>query len=216
MSKAVNDVRSTSFDARYAGVTFSGSMRNAIKQARNAPDYGLPDADLRAPAGMSRDRAMLLGFLRLLPQNPLDANPGIPFSVLSAELSGRADNAARTADLRHWLQDKELQFVSAEGSYKGVKENSFVVLTPSVIDRLLVGALAEHYGQESILHVEANRRATLHYFGVCQDVHIGMWQPVASVAGLDAWTLVAGQHYAVKSKHSPYSLEYAQAKGWVK
>jgi len=216
MSKAVNDVRATSFDARYAGVEFSGSMRNAIKQAKAAPDYGLPDADLRAPADMSRDRAMLLGFLRLLPANPLGQNPGTPFSVLSAELSGRADNAARTADLKQWLRDKELQFVSAEGSYKGVKENSFVVLTPSVIDRLLVGALAEHYGQESILHVEASRRATLHYFGVCQDMDLGVWRPIADVSGMDAWTLVAGQYYSVVTKHSRYSLEYAQLKGWVK
>jgi hypothetical protein len=191
-------------------------MRNAIKQARNAPDQGLPDADIRAPADMSRDRAMLLGFLRLLPANPLGQNPGIPFSVLSAELSGRADNAARTADLKQWLRDKELQFVSAEGSYKGVKENSFVVLTRSVVDRLLVGALAQHYGQESILHVDAKRNAVLHFFDVCQDVDLGTWQSVADVAGLDAWTLVDGQHYAVKSKHSVYSLEYAQAKGWVK
>lgn len=40
MSKPVNDVRSTSFDARYAGVVFSGTMDEAIAQAKAQPDFG--------------------------------------------------------------------------------------------------------------------------------------------------------------------------------
>lgn len=39
MSKPVNDVRSTSFDARYAGVVFSGHMSEAIAQAKAQPDF---------------------------------------------------------------------------------------------------------------------------------------------------------------------------------
>src|SRR5208282_3986414 len=101
MSKPVNDVPDFSTDARYAGVVFSGSLKNAIRQAKNAPDYGLPDADLRAPAGMSRDRAALLSFLRLLGPSPLAQPAGVPFAVISAELAGDPHglNAEATADL---------------------------------------------------------------------------------------------------------------------
>jgi hypothetical protein len=216
MSKPVNDVRSTSFDARYAGVTFSGPMRYAIVQAKRAPDHWLPDADLRAPASMNRDRAALLGFLRLLPASPLMQNPGIPFSVLSAELAGNRANDLRTRQLRGSLQGYALRFASVVGSYKGTQENGFVVLTPTVVERMTVNALAASYNQESILHVDGDRRAVLHYFDVCQDVTTGTWGPVADVSGLDAWTLAAGQYYAVKSVHSKYSVEYAIEKGFVK
>ncbi len=216
MSKPVNDVRSTSTDERYAGITFSGLISHALKQARESIDHGLPDADIRAPASMSRDRAALLGFLRLLPANPLGQVPGIPFSVLSAELLNNSHNAERTVRLRQELQETGLQFISVVGSYKGAQEKGFAVLTPTVVDRMTVTALAEEYGQESILHVDAKRLAVLHYFASCQDVTIGIWAPVTDVAGLDAWTLAAGQYYAVKSKHSRFSVEYAQERGFVR
>lgn len=215
MSKPVNDVRSTSTDERYAGITFSGLISHALKQAKDAPDHGLPDADLRAPANMSRDRAALLGFLRLLPANPLGQTPGIPFSVLSAELNGNRYNAKRTARLRAALIDVKAQYASVIGSYKGSRENAFVVLTPTVVDRMMVTALAAEYEQESILHVDANRLAVLHYIETCQEVTIGIWAPVSNVERLDSWTLACGQYYAVKSKHSAFSVEYAIEKGFI-
>jgi hypothetical protein len=215
MSKPVNDVRVTSTDERYAGITFSGAIAHALKQAKAAPDHGLPDADLRAPANMSRDRAALLGFLRLLPASPLGQTPGIPFSVLSAEKVGNRYNAKRTANLRAALQDSGLQFTGVVGSYKGDRENGFVVLTPTVVDRMMVTALAAEYEQESILHVDAKRLAVLHYFETCQDVTIGIWASVSSVEGLDSWTLANGQYYAVRSKHSKFSVEYAIEQGFI-
>lgn len=216
MSKPVNDVRATSTDSRYTGITFSGLIAHALKQAKASPDYGLPDADLRAPANMSRDRAALLGFLRLLPANPLSQTPGMPFSVLSAEHAGNRANDLRTRQLRSKLQKNGLQFTSAIGSYKGVQENSFVVMTPTVVDRMTVTGLADFYNQESVLHVDGERRAVLHYFGVQQDVTLGIWSAVSSIEGLDAWTLAAGQYYAVKSAHSRFSVEYAQERGFVR
>lgn len=63
--KFQGDIRPLSYDPRYQGVVFSGSMKNAIKQAKAAPDYGLPDQHV--PNGMTRNRAVLLQHLNLLP-----------------------------------------------------------------------------------------------------------------------------------------------------
>jgi len=220
MSKPVNDVRASSTDARYAGVVFSGSIANAIKQAKNAPDYGLPDADLRAPAGMSRDRAALLSFLRLLGPSPLAQSAGVPFAVISAELStlNAEGNAPRTAALRRDLDKAGARFASVLGSYKGSRENSFAVLLPTYAGWHAVQVLGRRYDQESVLLVNADRSAALHYYdGRCESV--GTWTAVDSVEGLDAWTQDgSGQYYAVKapeSKHSKYSLAYALERGFV-
>ena len=217
MSKPVNDVRASSTDSRYAGVVFEGSLDEAIAQAKAAPDYGLPDADIRAPKGMSRDRAALLGFLRLHGESPLKQNPGVPFAVISAELAGDPCglNAQATSELRRDLDRHALRFVSVLGSYKGATENSFVVLLSSVVDWHAVEALASRYDQESVLLVNADRTAALHYTDGRVE-GIGQWTAVDSVTGLDSWTQdAAGQLYTVRSKHSPYSVEYAKERGWL-
>ena len=217
MSKPVNDVRASSTDERYVGVVFSGTLDEAVAQAKAAPDYGLPDADIRAPKGMGRDRAALLGFLRLHGDSPLKQNPGVPFAVLSAELAGEpsAFNAQATAELQDDLERHGLRFVSILGSYKGAEENSFVALLSSVLDWHVVQALGRIYDQESVLLVNADRSAALHYADGRVE-GIGQWTAVDSVAGLDSWTRDAlGQHYSVVSKHSKYSVEYAQEKGWL-
>ena len=64
-NKFDGDVRPLSNDARYMGVIFSGPMDEAIRQAKDAPDHGLSEQFV--PAGMSRDRAVLLEHLNLLP-----------------------------------------------------------------------------------------------------------------------------------------------------
>ncbi len=68
MSKFVNDVRSSSSDARYMDGGFTGPMAHAIKQAKAAPEHGLPALPADAPRGVSRDRVALLQFLGLLPK----------------------------------------------------------------------------------------------------------------------------------------------------
>lgn len=64
-SKFDGDVRPLSNNQAYMGVVFEGLMEDAIAQARAAPDHGL--ADQFVPAGMRRDRAVLLQHLNLLP-----------------------------------------------------------------------------------------------------------------------------------------------------
>jgi hypothetical protein len=68
-NKFDGDVRPLSNDKRYMGVVFTGSMKSAIKQAKAAPDHGL--ADQFVPAGMTRDRAVLLEHLNLLSAPPV-------------------------------------------------------------------------------------------------------------------------------------------------
>ena len=63
-NKFDGDVRPLSNDQRYMGVVFSGKMASAIRQAKAAPDHGL--AQQYVPAGMSRNRAVLLEHLNLL------------------------------------------------------------------------------------------------------------------------------------------------------
>lgn len=65
-NKFDGDVRPLSNDQRYMGVVFTGTMANAIKQAKAAPDHGL--AEQYVPAGMTRNRAALLEHLNLLPK----------------------------------------------------------------------------------------------------------------------------------------------------
>jgi hypothetical protein len=59
-----NDVRPLSADTRYQGLVFEGTIKNAIRQAKNAPDYGLAPGP--RVAGLSRDRIALLQHLNLL------------------------------------------------------------------------------------------------------------------------------------------------------
>lgn len=73
MAKFLGDVRTLSADPRYMGVVFSGSMKNALRQARKAPDHGL-DPQVWT-LNMSRDRYKLLQHLNLLPRVPVERKP---------------------------------------------------------------------------------------------------------------------------------------------
>lgn len=71
-NKFDGDVRPLSNDPRYMGVVFSGSMKNAIKQAKAAPDHGRPKISLAATGyafthKIKRNRLALLQHLNLAP-----------------------------------------------------------------------------------------------------------------------------------------------------
>ena len=103
MAKFHGDVRPLSNNPAYMGVVFSGSMSNAIKQAKAAPDHGL--ADQVVPAGMSRNRAALLQHLNLL-----DASPAVGIDVSAIK---RLSSKWETPDgfytleyaMKHWPQN---------------------------------------------------------------------------------------------------------------
>lgn len=69
-NKFDGDVRPLSNNKAYMGVVFSGSMKNAIKQAKAAKDHGLPPMGMVGAylhvQGMSRDRIALLQHLNLV------------------------------------------------------------------------------------------------------------------------------------------------------
>lgn len=64
MSKFLGDVRPSSADTRYMGKPLQGTIAQAIKQARNAPEHPVPVSPV---PGLSRARYELLAFLRILP-----------------------------------------------------------------------------------------------------------------------------------------------------
>ena len=132
-------------------------------------------------------------------------NTETPFLILSAE---RADldpevNAERTSNLRAQLAARDLAYTEVTGSYKGHTEASFLVLLESgdggyPFDLLL--SLARRYGQESVLSVDANRRATLHTLasGIGHtDTALGQWAPISAERAehLDSWTRDGRDNY---------------------
>lgn len=87
----------------------------------------------------------------------------LPVFIISACLTkhGVSDNDEATDELRGELEFMELSHKEVRGCYEGVEERSFVV-NCSIQDALKLGA---DYSQDSVLHLDTSRRATLHYCG---------------------------------------------------
>lgn len=90
-------------------------------------------------------------------------NTETPFLVLSADRIEYDEslNALRRDTFEHQLRARELDFKRVDGSYKGTREVSYVVLIPTTGAEADAIRLARRYGQESVLYVDANRFATL-------------------------------------------------------
>lgn len=90
-NKFDGDVRPLSNDPLYMGVVFSGSLKNALKVAKAAPDYGTPNQDGK-PASISRDRWNLLEHLNLsrryMERKPAKRAPVSKYSVSYAQSRG--------------------------------------------------------------------------------------------------------------------------------
>lgn len=119
----------------------------------------------------------------------------IPFVVISAERETWRDdmNQWRTASLESQIAHRDLAYVRVDGVYKGRAERSFVVFLPA--DRAaytleMLRGLARHWGQESILHVDANRGAELLYTDGRAPTDIGRWESVTAgeAANADGYT----------------------------
>lgn len=83
-----------------------------------------------------------------------------PFLILSAELAALNEtaNARRSEKLAHILTVEKFDFMPVVGRYLGTRERSYLVLLPTGdggtdYGRLL--ELAQNYGQESVLYVDA-------------------------------------------------------------
>lgn len=121
--------------------------------------------------------------------------------ILSAELSGQ-DNNRRTALLNDMLAELRLPFKTAIGVYNGSKENSFVVVVNSQADiDVLKGFAFKSFGQESILHQDANQEARL-IFADDSTKQLGKLEQVSKelALSLDNYTEMGGKFYTTVTR----------------
>lgn len=88
------------------------------------------------------------------------------------------------------------QFKVLQGSYKGVKETSYL-LDADFKDEVL--KLAKEYKQESILFVDETRQAFLIYLNdTSTSIPLGEFKAISNISNLDAYTvdIQTGQAYA--------------------
>jgi len=140
------------------------------------------------------------------------ASPGIqthsqqlqPLVIISAYTGtvSEAENMLRHADLYDRLHNAGLETGEVTGCYFGQRESSWLVeyatADYAVLNWLL--QLAAEYEQESILHIDAARHATLLYPYGNDAEALGKLVPVSPQAAqqLDSWTRIkSGQYYAV-------------------
>jgi hypothetical protein len=121
--------------------------------------------------------------------------------ILSGELSTVKDNARRTALLNDMIAELRLPFKKASGTYKGQSENSFVVIVNEQADiDTLANFAFKSFGQESILHQDANQEARL-IFADGTTQRLGRLEQVSKELALtlDSYTEMDGKFYAISS-----------------
>lgn len=129
-----------------------------------------------------------------------------PFVILSASRAAwtQEANDHSTAALESQLAARDFQFVKVRGSYQGIEEDSFLVLCDPIADDYEFGmllALAERYGQESILLVDNHRHAALYFLDYEQTEALpGTFQAIEpyEAASCASWTRRDNQYYTVK------------------
>ncbi len=129
---------------------------------------------------------------------------GQPYTMISGELAGRppAENAQRNQALGQMLRQSGYRAEPTMGAYQGTPERSWAVQAPSEVQRAKLENVGRVFGQEAVMHVDADRNATMKNLGGDQQAHlIGKMRPVdAEEAQASAgWTRDAdGNHYTVK------------------
>lgn len=121
--------------------------------------------------------------------------------ILSGELSSLSsnENDRRTILLNDMIAELRLPFKKALGTYKGQSENSFVVIVNDQTDiDTLAGFAFKSFGQESILHQDANQEARL-IFNDGTTKNLGKLEQVSKevALSLDNYTLMDNKYYAI-------------------
>jgi hypothetical protein len=139
----------------------------------------------------------------------IDQPTGKPFSVLSAERSELTpeENATRTQQLGQLLKASGMPHEPTAGQYKyddGTisKEPSYAVQTPNANAKMQAQALANHFNQESILHVDADRNGAFHTIATGAETPAGKWAattPEDAAAQSGSTRDADGQHYILKA-----------------
>ena len=120
------------------------------------------------------------------------------FSVFRAERSGAHNRALHRGALLR-LRRLGARCCTLDGCYKGTREDSIGVVSPSFEVSAEIDAIARETDQESILLISVARDATLVY------VESGSWErlgqlvcvPEAEALTHDAWTLDRNGYYHV-------------------
>lgn len=82
-------------------------------------------------------------------------------------------------DFTNWLWSRNFKFSVLGGSYKGQREISFKISIDHTLDKALLLAQAKKLKQESVLIVNKNNKATLHYVDGNFTHNVGYWLPVS-------------------------------------
>jgi len=99
------------------------------------------------------------------------------FLILSACCSAfrEEDNRIRTRELEDILWHLDYKSKKVKGVYKGVEEDSFLVVTKDTGGIL---ELANSFNQEAVLHVSPMREASLVFLSDTPPVYQGIWTEV--------------------------------------
>ena len=101
--------------------------------------------------------------------------------ILSASVEGetKANNEWRNRLLQDDLEAQGLDHIEVIGSYKGVVEAAFLVLTPDKVNREDVQELAKIYHQESVLHQNSVGECFLRFSYKDTAEHLGKLEQVS-------------------------------------
>lgn len=104
---------------------------------------------------------------------------------------------ARHSEMQRSLKELGFSYINGEGLYKGILEFSVIVVIEDRDDIKALEALAQHFDQECILHIDYMRRGFLLYPNGTAS-YIGDWREVESVEGLDSYSLFLDKFYVVR------------------
>lgn len=113
-----------------------------------------------------------------------------PYMIVSAEKAGLSaeENALRSESLRRQLEAGELPPIALRGAYNGTQELSFLVMAgEDSPEAAAVERLAWHWQQESVLYIDADKRATLIYWDGTRKA-LGPFKEVSPEAALASYT----------------------------
>lgn len=132
-------------------------------------------------------------------------NTFVPFYIVSAALAGDSprEQSDRNDTLERQLRALGYATLQVNGAYKGVTEPAVLVVdltawSPACFDSVL--RLGRQYGQESILAVDANRKASLVYCEGGELQPLGHWHMVSKAVAMksDAYTERQGIYYVAQ------------------
>jgi len=115
-----------------------------------------------------------------------------PAYILSASHAEdtRKENDRATFGLHLGLTRHKIPFKWVKGFYQGFNEDSFLCVPRGPSDVIEIWKLAKINNQESVLHLDQDRNATLAFLNGGENLPLGKFRPCSALraAECDAWT----------------------------